>query len=170
MSDAVIAIREERPDDVAVIRRINQHAFGQDDEANIVEALRANNGVLLSLVATRDGEVVGHLMFSVATIGDVIGAALGPMAIHPHHQRQGIGSQLVEAGIHTLKGAGCPFIVVVGHPEFYPRFGFKPASAYGLQCEWNVPDDVFMVLMLDSARTSSLSGAVKYRGEFSTVS
>jgi putative acetyltransferase len=162
-------VRDEQIGDVAQIREVNQRAFGQDQEANIVDALRADGAALLSLVATENDQVVGHIMFSAATIGSVTGAALGPMAVHPLHQRQGIGSQLVVAGTRSLQQAGCPFIVVIGHAEFYPRFGFKPASTFDLTCEWDVPDDVFLVLMLDPVRTASLSGMVKYRHEFSTV-
>ena len=186
----MIAIREEQPDDVAAIRDINQRAFGQDQEANIVDALRSNGAALLSLVATLDGQVVGHIMYSPITIGDeaeddaartgftlpdtptvstVTGAALGPMSVLPEHQQHGIGSKLVESGNQKLKAAGCPFIIVLGHANFYPRFGFQPASTFGVRCEWPVPDDAFMLLPLDPSATQSLSGLAKYRPEFSTV-
>ena len=92
------------------------------------------------------------------------------MAVLPEHQRQGLGSKLVEAGNRRLKESGCPFIIVVGHANFYPRFGFKPASTCGITCEWEMPDDVFMVLALDHARMAGISGLAKYRPEFSTVS
>lgn len=167
----LIEVQEERPDDVAAIRDLNKRAFGQDQEGNIVDALRSNGAALLSLVATLDGRVVGHIMYSRLTVGgDVTGAALGPMAVIPEHQRQGIGSRLVEAGNRRLKDAGCPFIVVVGHADFYPRFGFGPASTHGIKCEWEVPDDVFMLLVLDQPRMQGVSGLAKYRDEFSTVS
>jgi putative acetyltransferase len=92
------------------------------------------------------------------------------MAVLPDHQRQGIGSRLVEAGNLWLKEAGCPFIVVVGHPAFYPRFGFQPARTCGLECEWEVPDEAFMVKVLDDARMREAAGTVRYRPEFGTVS
>jgi putative acetyltransferase len=124
----MIEIREERPADVAAIRDLNKRAFGQDHEGNIVDALRANSGALLSLVATLDDRVVGHIMFSPITVGDTLtGAALAPMAVLPDHQRQGIGSKLIEAGILKLKDAAWPFIIVLGHADYYPRFGFRPA-------------------------------------------
>lgn len=167
---------------MAAIRDVNKRAFGQDQEGNIVDALRSNGAALLSLVATFNDGVVGHVMYSPATIdastssaGDasgtvITGAALGPMAVHPEHQRHGIGSKLIEAGTRKLKDAGCPFIVVVGHANYYPRFGFKPASNYGIKCEWPVPDNVFMLLVLDHSRMHGISGLAKYRYEFSTVS
>ena len=144
-------------------------AFGQDSEARLVDALRANGAARLSLVASLDGSIVGHIMFSPARTGSVTGAALGPMAVAPDLQRRGIGSRLVEDGIATLKQDDCPFIVVVGHPGFYPRFGFTPADTIGLTCEWNVPRDVFMALVLDPAAMRGVAGIAKYRDEFSTL-
>jgi putative acetyltransferase len=169
----LVIIREERPEDIDTIRVVNQKAFGQPQEGTIVDALRKNNGVLLSLVATINNSVVGHILYSpvsIETDGKTCnGAGLGPMAVLPEHQRHGIGSKMVDAGNQKLKEAGCPFIVVVGHPEFYTRFGFKTASRYGIQCEWDVPDNVFMVLIIDQANMEKISGLAKYREEFSTV-
>ena len=164
-----IQIREELPGDLAAIREVNKRAFGQEQEGNIVDALRSNGAALLSLVATLDDRVVGHLMYSPATIGDVTGAALGPMAVLPEHQRLGIGSKLVEAGSQKLQAAGCPFVIVLGHANFYPRFGFRPASDLAIKCEWDVPHDVFMLLLLDEAKMQGVSGLAKYRPEFSTA-
>ena len=168
--NVMIEIREERADDVVAIRDVNKRAFGQEQEGNIVDALRSNGAALLSLVATLNAQIVGHIMYSPATIADVTGAALGPMALLPEHQREGIGSKLVEAGSQKLKAAGCPFIIVLGHTNYYPRFGFRPASTLGINCEWDVPADVFMVLVLDQAKMHGVSGLAKYRHEFSTVS
>jgi putative acetyltransferase len=164
-----IQIRQERPDDATAVREVNRRAFGQDLEGQIVDALRSNGGVLLSLVATLDSRVVGHILYSPATIGDVTGAALGPMAILPEHQRHGIGSRLIEAGNGRLKADGCPFIIVVGHAEYYPRFGFRPANTYGVRCEWDVPDDVFMVAVLDEAKMHGVRGTATYRPEFAST-
>lgn len=162
-------LREETTADIEAIRIVNRRAFAQDQEGNLVDALRANDAVLLSLVAIVNDEVVGHIMYSPATVGELEGAGLAPMAVLPEYQRQGIGSRLVEAGNQRLKDAGCPFIIVLGHAEFYPRFGFQPASNYGLRCQWDVPDNVFMVLILDSLKMEGVSGLAKYRDEFSTV-
>jgi len=167
----VIEIREERPDDIAAIREVNRRAFGQDQEGNIVDALRTNGAALLSLVATVNGQVAGHIMYSLLTVAEnVDGVALGPMAVVPEYQRQGIGTKLIGAGNRKIKDAGYPFIIVVGHAEYYPRFGFRPASEYGIKCEWDVPDEVFMLLVLNEAKMQGASGLAKYRHEFSTVS
>jgi putative acetyltransferase len=166
-----IEIREERPDDVAVVRDLYRCAFRQDQESNIVDALRVNGAALLCLVATLKNQVVGHIMYSPTSVGgNVMGAALGPMAVLPEFQRQGIGSKLIEVGNRKLKDAGCPFIIVVGHADYYPRFGFRPAGEHGITCEWDVPDDVFMLLVLDEAKMKGVSGLAKYRHEFSSVS
>jgi putative acetyltransferase len=162
-------IREERGEDVAAIRDVNKRAFNQNHEGKIVDALRSNGAALLSLVATVDGQVVGHIMYTPITVGDVMGAALGPMAVVPEHQGQGLGTKLVQAGNVKLKDAGWPFIIVLGHAKFYPRFGFKPAGDLGITCEWEVPEDVFMVLVLDEEKMNGVSGLAKYRHEFSTV-
>lgn len=165
----MIAIREERADDIAAIRDLSRLAFRQDQEGRIVDALRSNGAALLSLVATLNRQVVGHIMYSPLFVGDKQGAALGPMAVLPEHQRRGIGGQLIGAGNRKLREAACPFIVVIGHPEYYPRFGFRPASDHGITCEWDLPDNVFMALVLDPASAQGVAGMAKYRPEFSTV-
>jgi putative acetyltransferase len=166
----LIEIREERASDVAAVRDLNTRAFGQEQEANIVDALRSSGAAALSLVAIAAGSLVGHIMYSPITIdGKLTGAALGPMAVLPEYQRGGVGSELVKTGNERLKRDGCPFIVVLGHAEYYPRFGFEPASAHGVSCEWNVPDNVFMLLILDEEKMRGVSGLAEYRHEFSTV-
>jgi len=169
MPIAACEIRPEQPHDLPAIREVHRRAFGQDQEANIVDALRANGAVLVSLVATLGGEVVGHVVYSPATIGPIEGAALGPIAVTPEHQKRGIGGQLIEAGNRILAATACPFTIVLGHPTYYPRFGFVPARTRGISCEWDVPDDVFMVLSLDEGRMQGVSGLASYRHEFSTV-
>jgi putative acetyltransferase len=165
----MIEIRDERPGDMDMIWEVNRQAFDQEQEGRIVDALRKQGGALLSLVAVANGIVVGHIMFSPLTVGPKIGAGLGPMAVLPAYQRQGIGTHLVNRGLARLKDNGCPFVVVIGHPDFYPRFGFQAAAAYGLTCEWDVPAEVFMVAVLKPEFTGSLAGLAKYRSEFSTV-
>ena len=127
----------------------------------------------MSLVATLSGRVAGHILYSPVSIGPdgekIMGSGLGPMAVLSGYQRQGIGGRLIETGNQKLRETGCPFIVVLGHPEYYPRFGFKPAGRCGIQCEWDVPDNVFMVLVLDQSKMKGVSGVAKYRDEFSCV-
>lgn len=163
----MIGIRAEQPGDLEAVREVNRRAFGREDEGRIIDALRANGAVLLSLIASVQGRVVGHIMYSPLFVGEVEGAALGPMAVVPEHQRQGVGSVLVRTGNEQLTRAGCPFIAVVGHPGFYPRFGFRPASSYRITCEWNVPDEAFMALVLDEAKMRAVAGVATYRPEFS---
>jgi putative acetyltransferase len=165
----MIDIRDEQPGDVTAIREVNRLAFAQEEEGRIVDALRANGATTLSLVATDNNAIVGHIMFSPLFIGTVQGAGLGPMAVVPSHQRQGIGSRLVAAGIGHLHTQGCPFIVVIGHPTFYPRFGFRRVASYGLTCEWEVPAEGFMVKVLNPEVAGLLRGIAHYRREFSST-
>jgi putative acetyltransferase len=162
-------VRDEQAADVQAIREVNRQAFGQEHEGRIVDALRDNGGATLSMVAVVDGRVVGHIMFSPATVGPVLGVALGPMAVVPARQREGVGSQLVTHGLERLRARACPFVVVIGHPRFYLRFGFLTAASQGLTCEWNVPAEAFMVNVLTPAVSDRLRGRVEYRAEFATV-
>jgi putative acetyltransferase len=166
----LIDIRDEQSSDIAAIRDVNRRAFGQDQEANIVDALRTNGASLLSLVAATDGQIVGHVMFSPIDVNGIVGAALAPLAVVPEYQRRGIGSRLVEAGCQRAASQGWPFIIVLGHSTYYPRFGFTPASRFGISCQWEVADEVFMVLFLDEVRMSGVSGVARYRKEFSETS
>lgn len=172
-STAVITIRPERPEDIASVRAVNELAFGQPLEAGLVDALRQSCRDSLSLVAV-DDEVVGHILFTPVTIEmegrRVEGMGLAPMAVLPGRQRQGIGAQLVRHGLDTLRERGCPFVVVVGHPEYYPRFGFERASAHRIASQWEgIPDEAFMVLIFDAGAMRGVSGVAKYRREFAEV-
>ena len=163
----MIEIREERESDADAVREVNDRAFGQDLEGRIVNALRSHDAVTLSLVAVLNGGIVGHILYSPIVIGDLIGAALGPMGVLPEHQRKGIGGRLVQEGRRRLEAKGCPFVIVLGHDTYYPRFGFVRASLHGITCEWEVPDEAFMVQVLDASTMQSVSGLAQYRHEFS---
>jgi putative acetyltransferase len=169
----MMTIRPERTEDALRVRCVNELAFGQPAEADLVERLRHACAESLSLVA-EDGAVVGHILFTPVVVESagrrVVGMGLAPMAVLPDRQRQSIGSQLVRRGLDLLRERGCPFVVVVGHPEYYPRFGFEPASRHGLVCQWEgVPDAAFLVLVLDAHAMAGVSGVAKYREEFNEV-
>jgi putative acetyltransferase len=169
----VITIRPESHEDESAVRRLNELAFGQPAEADLVDKLRAACSDALSLVAVAD-DVVGHILFTPVAVESatrrVAGMGLAPMAVLPDRQRQGIGSQLVQRGLDILRARGCPFVVVVGHPEYYPRFGFERASAHALVSQWDgMPDAAFMVLILDDHAMAGVSGVARYRDEFDQV-
>jgi putative acetyltransferase len=163
-------IRREQPQDVAEIREVNRQAFGREQEAAVVDKLRENCNDIISLVALARDKVVGHILFSPAVIesanGSLAGSGLAPLAVLPDYQRQGIGSALARAGIAEVRQAGCPFVIVIGHPEYYPRFGFEPARKFGIRSEWEVPDEPFMILILDKKAMMGISGVAKYRPEW----
>jgi putative acetyltransferase len=170
----VITVRAESPADARQVRTINEQAFGQPMEAGLVDRLRTTCRDGLSLVADDDGLVVGHILFTPVVIesgaGTVEGMGLAPLAVLPARQRQGIGSTLVRRGLEILRERGCPFVVVVGHPAYYPRFGFERAAGRGLQSQWErIPDEAFMVLILDEGAMSGVSGVANYRSEFGDV-
>jgi putative acetyltransferase len=162
-------IRPETDGDRAAIRAVNEAAFESSAEADIVDALRAKGVELVSLVADRGGVVVGHILFSPVSLAGhdepkLMG--LGPMAVLPQHQREGIGSALVREGLIRCKELGAHAVVVVGHPQYYPRFGFAPASRYRLRCQYEVPDDVFMIAELARGALRDVSGLILYNEAF----
>jgi putative acetyltransferase len=168
----MLLIRPESPRDAAAIDAVNLLAFGQDAEGRLVHAVRASRGFIpeLSLVAF-DGEgIIGHILFSPVVIEGPAGItpalALAPMAVTPTRQRSGVGSTLVRYGLERACALGHRIVVVVGHPAYYPRFGFTPARARGLEAPFPVPDEAFMVLELASNALAGISGTVKYPPPF----
>jgi putative acetyltransferase len=168
----MITIRTEMPGDAEGIRFVNICAFGGPAEADIVDRLRQTCQEYVSFVAIQDGSIMGHILFTPARIEMerrvMEGMGLAPMAVLPEQQRKGVGSQLVMAGFAKMADLRKPFVIVLGHPGYYPRFGFVPASRYGIVSEYeNVPDEAFMILVLQEASFKEVTkGIARYRPEF----
>jgi putative acetyltransferase len=165
-------IRGEEQRDWAAVRAVNVSAFETPAEANLVDDLREHATPLVSLVAEDSGAIVGHIMFSPVSLAGhpalrIMG--LAPMAVAPEHQRKGIGSALVRAGLEQCRQLGFGAVVVLGHPAYYPRFGFSPSARFGIGCEYDVPEDVFMVVELRAGFLRGASGKVAYHAAFSNV-
>jgi putative acetyltransferase len=153
------------------VRSLNEQAFEQPVEADIVDKLRQACPDFISLIAEDGKIVVGHILFTPVVIEEserkLQGMGLAPMAVMPGRQGQEIGSMLVKRGLEILKEQGCPFVVVLGHPEYYPKFGFEPASTYNLKSQWEgVPDEAFMIAVFDSNLMRNSGRVARYRDEF----
>lgn len=171
--EAVLLIRPEQPQDHDAVFEINRLAFETDAEARLVEALRPAADPLISLVAQREGTVVGHILFSPVTAErnakETAAMGLGPMAVLPALQHQGIGSKLVQAGLEACRTLDVDAVFVLGHPAYYPRFGFEPAPEYGLHYQSADFDPYFMAMALQPGALEGLSGFVHYHPVFDTV-
>ena len=167
----MITVRSETLEDIRSVRLLNKQAFEQPTEADIVDKLRQACPEALSFVAVDEGRIVGHIMFTPAVIecGNKVihGMALAPMAVLPDRQCEGIGTTLVNHGLKVLQERCCPFVIVLGYPEYYPRFGFERASVHNITSQWEgVPDDAFMILIFDKVAIEGISGVARYREEF----
>lgn len=173
MNNSILTIRPELPHHILAIRQVHTEAFGQPNEADLVDALRRADTLTISLVAVQDGRIRGHIAFSPVTITSdtaTIGAiGLGPLGVLPAYQNTGIGSQLVETGLQACRHTPYGIVVVLGHPTYYPRFGFMPSKPYGIVWERDVPEDVFMVKELQEGALAQTQGVVTYRPEFDHV-
>jgi len=167
----VITIRYEKPEDLPFANSVIEKAFKRDAEAKLADKLRLKSVDHLSLVAEENGTIVGHIMFTPVLIKnghEVQGMGLAPMSVLPSMQRRGIGTLLVKEGLKILKQKGCPFVIVLGHPGYYPRFGFQPASRFNIKSQWeDVPVEAFMILILDEKVMRNVSGTASFREEFS---
>jgi putative acetyltransferase len=163
-----LMIRDETNCDQEAVRLVNRLAFGQDAEARLVDALRHGGFARLSLVAEKDGQVVGHVLFSDLAItaegGTVAALALAPMAVLPDLQRQGIGSALVRRALEVCRERGHRIVVILGHPHFYRRFGFSSALAARLEAPYS--GEAFMALELVPGTLAGVTGKVEYAPPF----
>jgi putative acetyltransferase len=161
-------VRAEAAEDLEAIREVNRQAFGGEDEARLVDVLRDGGYARVSLVAEEGGQVVGHLLFSdlpiVTQSGTLHTLALAPLAVLPTRQRQGVGSLLVWEGLRACAAAGHRIIVVLGHPDYYPRFGFSARLAEPLKAPFSGP--AFMALELVPGALAGVTGEVRYPPPF----
>lgn len=165
-----ITIRREQPGDYQGIDRINRMAFETDAEARLVGMLRDAGALVLSLVACGGEELLGHIAASPVTInGRPGGVGLGPMAVLPGHQRQGIGGRLMRECLKELRSDNHDLVVLLGHPEYYPRFGFVPAGSFGITCSYACPPEAFMAQSLGGNALSLWAGVVRYHPAFDSV-
>lgn len=171
-----INLRPETINDYAGIKNINDLAFGQADEGLLIEKLRLNPDFIdkLSIVAEFKDKIVGHILFFPIKIQDGSkkheSLALAPMAVLPDFQNKGIGGQLVIKGLEIAKELGFKSVIVLGHKDYYPKFGFLPASIWGIKAPFDVPDEVFMAIELVGDGLKDVSGLVGYPKEFEEVS
>ena len=168
-----VHVRIESEADHNVIRRIHILAFPSSAEAMLVDDLRIQARPTIGLVADHEGDQIGHILFSRVSLQghpELRLVGLAPMAVVPEHQRKGVGSALVEAGLAQCREQGYNAVVVLGHPEFYPRFGFLPASRFGIGNDFGAPDEAFMALELTPGSLVDCSGRVRYHPAFDSLS
>ncbi len=166
-------VRDEAPGDADAVRDVVARAFEQSAEAVLVDALRKAGKATISLVAERDGRIIGHVLFSPVTLAEAphapFASGLAPLAVLPEAQKQGVGSALVRAGLARCRAAGHAFVVVLGSPAYYGRFGFVAAERHRLHSEYHVPPGVFQVLEIAPGALTGASGLVRYADEFAGV-
>lgn len=168
--NSALTIRDEADSDAASIRAVVEAAFGRPGEADLVDALRRAGTLTLSTVAIIGNRIVGHVAFSPIIIGGRHPAlALAPVAVAPDCQRQGIGSALIRSGLDECRKSGHGIVLVLGAPAYYGRFGFTPASGFGIACPFPAPLADFMLLELTPGAAHGCHGKVSYRPEFELV-
>lgn len=171
-----LTIRPEQPADIPAIHEVNHSAFGQAEEAVLVDHLRSSDAFIpaLSLVAVLDAQIVGHILFTKIKIKDDLGnahdsLALAPMAVQPGFQNQGIGGQLIRHGLEQAKALGHTSVIVLGHEHYYPRFGFVPAAQWNIKAPFEVPSAAFMGIELMPGALKKVCGTVAYDKAFEGV-
>jgi len=165
-------IRAQTADDDSAVWQLNKTVFPTPAEAGLVERLRAEADPVLSLVADDAGAIVGHILFSPAILAadaGFLGLALGPMAVSPGRQRQGVGSALLRRGLDDCARLGARAVFVLGHAAYYPRFGFVPASRFGITSQFEAPDEAFMALELEPGALAGKAGEMRYHPAFDAL-
>ena len=165
-------VRNEQEKNWSAVHDLNTAAFETPAEANLVNVLRQQARPVVSLVAEDNQKVIGHIMFSPVVLSgypDLMIMGLAPMAVAPEYQRGGIGSELVRVGLERCRQLGFGAVVVLGHPEFYPRFGFSPAAGFGISCEYDIPEEAFMAVELQPRFLRNASGRIKYHIAFADL-
>jgi putative acetyltransferase len=165
-------VRLERPTDVDSIRTVLTAAFGRTNESNLVDQLRSIAHTVSLVAVTAEQRMVGHIFFSPVSVEGTCPQTIqmlgvGPLAVHPDYQRQGVGTLLLGHGLETCRERGYSAVVVLGDPAYYSRVQFTPAKRKGLRCEYLVPDEAFMALELKEGALKGCCGLVKYQPEFS---
>lgn len=172
-----VIIRQEDVGDYLAVGELNRLAFNQESEAKLVDMLRKNESVFipeLSIVAEIDNEIAGYILFThieivEAAIPVATSLALAPVAVAPSFQGKGIGGRLIETGLDKAASLGFGSVIVLGHPGYYPRFGFLPASKWDIKCPYDVPADAFMARELFAGALENVPGTVRYPKEFDEV-
>lgn len=163
-------IRQETATDYKEIAALLNEAFGQSQEAQLVDALRAMDqfNSALALVAEHEQSIIGHILFTPIEIGPkkAVSLALGPMGVLPPFQKKGVGKKLIQAGLKAAKAEAYNSVIVLGHAEYYPKFGFLPASNWRIKAPFDVPDPVFMALELEHGSLGDVEGMVVYPTPF----
>ena len=171
-----LKIRPETPADYPAITEVNYIAFGQPGEGKLVENLRKSSKFVpeLSIVAEADGKIVGNILFYLIIIKSAAGKeketiSLAPMSVRPEFQKQRIGSELIREGLKTCRQFGYDSVIVLGHPEYSPTFGFKQADTWGIKDPFGAPTEAFMALELKEGVLEGASGMVEYPEEFNEL-
>ena len=171
-----ISIRQERVEDREAVYAVNAAAFGRESEATLVNLLRDDKAFIpeLSLVARSADQLVGHVLMTEIEIVSEAGKgirslALAPVAVIPSFQKQGVGSRLIKAALNKATLLGYPSVIVLGHADYYPKFGFLPASKWQIKAPFEVADDVFMALELLPDGLKGTRGTVRYSKPFENV-
>lgn len=171
-----LKVKQENKLDYNAVYNINKLAFGEEGEAKLVELLRNSKAFVpeLSLVATIGSNIIGHILFTKIKIIDINqnefeSLALAPMAVNPEFQKKGIGRQLIKTGLDKAREMNFKSVIVLGHKNYYPKFGFKPTKKWGITAPYDVPTSAFMGLELVTDGFKDVRGIVKYPKEFEEI-